>query len=106
MTSKNSVDTIIYEILKEIPDRDTICALDFGLISLAVQQAIEDGGIPKPDHKLTSEEWAALQGDAFREAMTTSTSIVPEGFRLRNRSGDSFRKIRLNSRRCQKMGIC
>lgn len=57
MTSKNSVDTIIYEILKEIPDRDTICALDFGLISLAVQQAIEDGGIPKPDHKLTSEEW-------------------------------------------------
>lgn len=29
MTSKNSVDTIIYEILKEIPDRDTICALDF-----------------------------------------------------------------------------
>ena len=49
MTSKNSVDTIIYEILKEIPDRDTICALDFGLISLAVQQAIEDGGIPKPD---------------------------------------------------------
>lgn len=73
MTSKNSVDTIIYEILKEIPDRDTICALDFGLISLAVQQAIEDGGIPKPDHKLT---------------------------------GDSFRKIRLNSRRCQKMGIC
>lgn len=39
MTSKNSVDTIIYEILKEIPDRDTICALDFGLISLAVQQA-------------------------------------------------------------------
>lgn len=28
MTSKNSVDTIIYEILKEIPDRDTICALD------------------------------------------------------------------------------
>jgi hypothetical protein len=73
MTSKNSVDTIIYEILKEIPDRDTICALDFGLISLAVQQAIEDGGIPKPDHKLTSEEWAALQGDAFREAMTTST---------------------------------
>lgn len=75
MTSKNSVDTIIYEILKEIPDRDTICALDFGLISLAVQQAIEDGGIPKPDHKLTSEEWAALQGDAFREAMTTSTVI-------------------------------
>lgn len=33
MTSKNSVDTIIYEILKEIPDRDTICALDFGLSS-------------------------------------------------------------------------
>lgn len=30
MTSKNSVDTIIYEILKEIPDRDTICALDRG----------------------------------------------------------------------------
>lgn len=98
MTSKNSVDTIIYEILKEIPDRDTICALDFGLISLAVQQAIEDGGIPKPDHKLTSEEWAALQGDAFR--------IVSEEFRLRNRSGDSFRKVRLNSRRRQKMGIC
>lgn len=24
MTSKNSVDTIIYEILKEIPDRDTV----------------------------------------------------------------------------------
>lgn len=75
MTSKNSVDTIIYEILKEIPDRDTICALDFDLISLAVQQAIEDGGIPKPDHKLTEEEWAALQVDAFREAMSERTYL-------------------------------
>lgn len=82
MTSKNSVDTIIYEILKEIPDRDTICALDFGLISLAVQQAIEDGGIPKPDHKLTSEEWAALQGDAFREAGEGNSNEAKPKFEL------------------------
>lgn len=75
MTSKNSVDTILYEMLKNDSgtDHDTVCALDLDLISLAVQQAIKDGGIPNPDHKLKQEEWVSLIGSAFMDAMTTST---------------------------------
>lgn len=105
MTSKNSVDTIIYEMLKNDPnsDHDTISALDFGPISFAVSQAIENGAIPKPDHELTKEEWRSLLHDAFREAMRTSTLFERANtgeplldffmFQIRADAEDTYKKL-------------